>query len=176
MKRIVACLMFGLLGFFAWSCDDDKSAMYRQDFEKSYAIWLQFKAANANSYYYITESSSWVGFRSKTTIFVEEGSVVKRAFQYTYYENGKLVEKDSRSWIETGSELGKHKEGTELSTLDSIYKKAETEWLVKRDNVRNYFEAKNKGMLSLCGYVDNRCADDCFVGVSISEIRPLGTP
>jgi len=45
--------------------------------------------------------------------------------------------------------------------------------LLKRDNVTTYFEAKNNGMISSCGYWPNNCADDCFTGVSITLIEAL---
>lgn len=178
MKSVVISVLFSLTGIFCLSCssDDEIKKEYNQNFKESYSVWLKFKTASKNSYYYVAESSSWVGFRTKTKILVKEGVVAKREFDYTYFENGKLVEKDARSWTEVGDELGKHKEGAALLTLDEIYEKAEKEWIVKKSNVRNYFEAKNNGMLSLCGYVDNRCADDCFVGISISEIVPISEP
>ncbi len=78
-------------------------------------------------------------------------------------------------WEERGVELGAHT-GTAaagITTLDAVYQKARTEWLQKRENVTTYFEAKNEGLISTAGYVENNCADDCFVGVSIRLIEKL---
>ena len=58
-------------------------------------------------------------------------------------------------------------------TLDEIYSKAKNEWLVKRKNVTNYFEAKNDGLISTCGYVEKGCVDDCFAGITIKSIQSL---
>ena len=56
-------------------------------------------------------------------------------------------------------------------TFDQIYEKARTEWLVKRENATTYFEAENNGLISKCGYVDDGCQDDCFIGIQISSIK-----
>ncbi|MDD2426409.1 MAG: hypothetical protein PHU00_10410, partial [Bacteroidales bacterium] len=58
-------------------------------------------------------------------------------------------------------------------TLDVIYSKARQEWLLKRENAQTYFEAKNNGLISCCGYVEKGCMDGCFNGIYISYIQPL---
>jgi hypothetical protein len=35
---------------------------------------------------------------------------------------------------------------------------------------RKYFEAETDGLLSSCGYVEDGCQDDCFVGIHIAGI------
>lgn len=76
------------------------------------------------------------------------------------------------SWEESEEALGTHQNtpAAELLTLDQVYDKARTEWLMSRDNTTTYFENENNGMISLCGYTENNCADDCFIGISISSI------
>lgn len=78
-------------------------------------------------------------------------------------------------WEEKGVELGTHTRtaAAALITLDAVYQKARNEWLQERDNVTTYFEAKNDGMLSSAGYVENNCADDCFIGIHIRLIEKL---
>lgn len=79
---------------------------------------------------------------------------------------------DYLEWTERKVELGTHvsSPAASLWTLDQIYSKAKEEWLSPRDNVTTYFETKNDGLISTAGFVDNNCADDCFVGVSIKSI------
>lgn len=36
-----------------------------------------------------------------------------------------------------------------------------------------YFETKNNGLISTCGYVENTCADDCFIDITITRIAKL---
>lgn len=78
-------------------------------------------------------------------------------------------------WVEKGIEVGTHT-GTAASlpmTLDTIYQLARNEWLRERDNVTTYFKARNEGLISSAGYVEDNCADDCFRGVSIRQIEKL---
>ncbi|MBX2951327.1 MAG: hypothetical protein KF870_02405 [Leadbetterella sp.] len=78
-------------------------------------------------------------------------------------------------WEEKGVEVGTHT-GTSASspiTLDSIYQQARNEWLRERENVTTYFEARNEGLISSAGYVEDNCADDCFRGVNIRLIEKL---
>lgn len=82
---------------------------------------------------------------------------------------------DYLEWREYGATIGTHRDSPTdpYLTLDDIYDKAQNEWLKKNDDVTNYFEAKNNGMISSCGYVPIGCMDDCFNGVNISLIEPL---
>lgn len=169
MKKYILLLLSVMVGSVLSSCEDD-DFQHQKDFERSYQKWMDFKKHSGNTYYYITKSASWSGSHSKTKIVVANGIVVKREFEYTYYDKGQLVESESYSWTERGNELGTHDKGAGLFTLDEIYQKAKTEWLAKRGGVEYYFETKNDGMISSCGYVNEGCADDCFVGITITEI------
>ena len=45
-------------------------------------------------------------------------------------------------------------------------------WLrMDEDENLIFFEANNKGMISTCGYFPKNCADDCFTGITITEIK-----
>jgi hypothetical protein len=55
--------------------------------------------------------------------------------------------------------------------LDEIYEKARSNWLKKRGNAKTYFEAKNDGLISSCGYAEDGCQDDCFNGINITSIE-----
>lgn len=75
-------------------------------------------------------------------------------------------------WVETEAELGSHETSGAypLSTLDDIYMKAQDDWLRKRKDADTFFEAKNNGLISLCGYTPHDCVDDCFRGIGINVI------
>ncbi|MFD2920106.1 hypothetical protein ACFS6H_10325 [Terrimonas rubra] len=79
------------------------------------------------------------------------------------------------SWTETGAMVGAHTDtpATPFLTLDQVYEKAKNDWLKKRSGTTTYFEAKNNGLISACGYVPDNCADDCFTGIGISLIEAL---
>lgn len=83
---------------------------------------------------------------------------------------------EALEWTETEGNLGKTSRNSpaySLLTLDDIYNKARTEWLVKRSDASISFEAKNDGMISSAGYVPKNCMDDCFNGIYISSIEAI---
>jgi hypothetical protein len=150
---------------------------FHDDFEDSRNAWLSFKQKNANSYVYEVVSGSWTGVGSETIITVKAGKVTQRYFKMfvpaTYQAS---IPADKLEWTETENEIDTHPptSGAAASlTLDQVYEKARTEWLPKRSKAKAYFETKNDGMISDCGYVPDGCQDDCFIGISIAFIHSL---
>ena len=158
-----------------YSCDNNDFE-HESNFKKSYGKWSEFKAKSNNSYEYTAESSSWVGLAWQTVITVNNGEVVQRSFKYTYIAN-ELKENfgEELEWVENKEELNTHKNtgASAPLTLDEIYIKAEQDWLQKRKGFTTYFEAKNDGLISLCGFIPENCMDDCFTGISIKQIEIL---
>lgn len=146
---------------------------YRNDFEKSYKVWTDFKQAAHDSYRYTVTTSSWTGTRTTTVLTIDEGKVVKRSYvaSSTISSSNELIIHEQ--WEEAGATLNTHSNGSALLTLDQVYQKAKTEWLPKRAKATSYFETKNEGMISSCGYVEDNCADDCFVGITIANVEKL---
>jgi hypothetical protein len=157
------------------SCDKD-DLYYESAFDRSYSEWLTFKKVSDNSYRYTAIGGTWVGASWETTITVTDGEVTARSFKMTASEEllAEIPEEDLE-WTESRNEINSHTDtpAAKTITLDEIYEKARNEWLVKRDNVNAYFETDNDGMISTCGYVENNCADDCFIGIDISNIVQL---
>lgn len=156
------------------SCKKDK---IESDFDKSYDAWQSFKKSSANKYIYKVTRSSWTGYRDTTTITVSGGEVVERSYKQYGYESdsgNKLVLKDE--WLENNAQLNIHDNGAESITLDEVYSKAKNEWLKINEKDNDvYFETKNNGMISLCGYVPKGCMDDCFNGITIASIVEFNT-
>ncbi|QCX02259.1 hypothetical protein FGM00_02790 [Aggregatimonas sangjinii] len=163
-----------LIAGLSSSCEKDDSE-YQNDFEDSRKAWLDFKESTNNSYKYIVVGGSWVGFSWETTLTVSNGKLIGRHFKYTVTEGlAENVTEEELEWTENEAEIGTHEfVGADALTLDEIYDKAQREWLKKRENAKIYFETKNNGMISTCGYVENGCADDCFIGVTINSIEKL---
>lgn len=88
------------------------------------------------------------------------------------FPEGALAEGE---WVEEVKDFGSHSNSPAavLWTLDEVYSFAKATWLAKRSDATTSFEAKNKGMISRCGFVPNGCQDDCFNGISISKIEAL---
>jgi hypothetical protein len=149
---------------------------FHDDFEDSYNTWLSFKQKSANSYTYEVVSGSWTGFGSETIITVKAGKLTQRYFKmFVPATNQTSIPADKLEWTETEGQIDTHPDGGAAAplTLDEVYEKAKTEWLPKRSKSKAYFEAKNDGMISDCGYVPDGCQDDCFIGVSIAFIHTL---
>lgn len=170
MKERILLFMFLLMCCLFYSCSDD-GFEYESDFHKSYEVWLSFKEESSNSYVFTVQRSSVFGGSRETTIVVDNGVVKERSFVCSIRkEDGTIEILDE--WVEAEGELGGHEDSGAypLSTLDDVYKKAENDWLRKRKDADTYFEAKNDGMISLCGYWPHGCMDDCFTGINISVI------
>lgn len=173
MKTKIYLIALLMISCIITSCESD-DIDYQNEFQKSKKALQDFKKETNNSYKYTVDFSSWTGTASETTITVTNGVVSQRHFKYTNTSGLNNIPPKELEWTETGSEIGSHKNsGAAALTLDEIYLKAEQEWLVKKSNAKISFEAKNNGLLSTCGSVENGCQDDCFVGIRIKNIEPL---
>src|SRR5688572_19061658 len=114
MKRLLSCMVLVLL--VANACKKDGVA-YGGDYERSYLAWQDFKKTNGDSYSYQVGTSSWVGYRTETTITIKQGKVTERSFLVTMQQDigGTTVVKE---WKEDATQLGMHEEGAALLTLD----------------------------------------------------------
>lgn len=171
MKSSYLLFAFLLLGGLFIACKKS-DIEYNSDFRKSQQSWANFKASSGNSYRYVVASGSWVGTASETTITVRSGKVTQRSYILKGRDqtNALVV---LTEWQEDENSLNSHSGGAASLTLDEVYAKAQSEWLIKRSDATTYFEANNAGMISSCGYVENNCADDCFIGISITSIEKL---
>lgn len=157
------------------ACSSTKQLNFNSEYETSKSVWQTFKKNCNNSYKYTVTFNSWTGFGWDTEITVKNGIVVQRKFKYNSTEKGALnnIKESDLQWTETESKIGSHENGAKPITLDKIYDLAEQDWLSKKENAKAYFETKNNGMISVCGYVENDCMDDCFIGVRISNIQAI---
>lgn len=146
---------------------------YENDFDRSYKTWLAFKKSSNDSYRYKTYFASWVGFSGETTITVRLGKVVGRSFTLKARDHTTNEITVREEWTEDATSLNTHENGDSTLTLDDIYHKAKTVWLLKRKDADISLETKNNGMISACGFVPNNCADDCFTGINITSIEAL---
>ncbi|MFV0564271.1 MAG: hypothetical protein ACK5NB_00405 [Flavobacteriaceae bacterium] len=172
-NRIYAIALFCLVGLVsACDSDDDNTS---NAYETSKQVWLNFKAENSNTYQYTATESSWAGYGWETTLTVENGIVTERHFKYTQTPLDHNLSEEELEWTETDDQIGSHENGAQPLTLDEIYTLAEENWLTERENATIYFETENNGMISICGYVESNCADDCFIGIKIKSIEAYYT-
>ena len=167
-------LLLLCIGAGIFSCKKE-GLSHKSDFEKSSGEWEKFKKASGNTYQYTVFSNSWVGDSYQTVITVRNGKVVQRDFLWRGpADRNPVIPEDQKQWTEKENEINTHQYfGAEALTLEEIYATAKDYWLVKRENSETFFEAKNNGLLSRCGFVEDRCADDCFNGINITEIKKV---
>ena len=144
----------------------------------SHKAWQQIKAKIDGNYSYKVARYSRFGGGNSTEIIVRDNKVVERRYQSA---NGLPVpakpaedpKPNGESWIEKDKDLGKHKEGAALLTLDELYQKAIQ--IAKQEPPafhRLYTRFDGQGLLLACLTVDTRIADDVpHNGVSIASIQ-----
>jgi hypothetical protein len=172
MKRSWVLFSFVFVVLVATGCSKDID--HHSDYTRSFKAFQEFKKSSGNSYQYMTIQSSWVGSSTQTIITVRDGRVTNRAAVvrgFTASNSTTITIVDE--WEENEATLNSHNNGYPSRTLDEIYQLAKTEWLIKRKDATNFFEAKNDGMISNCGYFENNCQDDCTIGIHISWIKKL---
>ncbi|HTD97963.1 MAG TPA: hypothetical protein VK668_01700 [Mucilaginibacter sp.] len=182
MKRTF--LLFVTLIFVISSCKkDDPAINAKKDngdgpvlgYNDSYSAWVSYKNNVGNNYAYTVAWGSFFGFGAELKTNVSNGKVVSRDYTaYTYAQNSS-VKTVSKQWHEDGAALNTHpNDAAEALTIDGVYLKAKNVWL-KADPKTNdiYFETKNNGIISSCGYVPKGCQDDCFNGIHITAVTAL---
>lgn len=172
MKEKLGILTLVFIGVLLTSCEND-DFNYQSNFEKSYKVWLSFKSTSGNSYSYKVTQTSVFGPASETTITVNDGKVTERHFKYTSTVGMINVPPEVLEWTENGTEISSHTSGAAALTLDEVYEKARSEWLIKREKAKVYLETNNNGLISSCGYQEDGCMDDCFRGIHIASIKAL---
>lgn len=166
MKKLLSILFLSVL---LSSCDE---GIVETDFDKSLNVWKEFKKSVNNNYAYTVKSESWAGFGDSTIITVRSGVVTARKYTSYVIDSQTGKKNPTGNWTETKSDLNSHDSGAKAMTIDEIYEKASSEWLkIDKNDNSIHFETKNQGMISLCGYTNKNCKDDCFVGVVISNIK-----
>ncbi|EDM38491.1 hypothetical protein PBAL39_20500 [Pedobacter sp. BAL39] len=171
MKKYAYLIILSLATIFT-ACKKDKIE-HANDFEKSFKAWTTFKNTSGNTYSYIVVTSSWTGYSTETTLRVVNGQITGRSYIAKGIKGNPSSVYVVEEWSEDVNALNTHESGAALLTLDQVYDLAKNDLLLKRSNVETSFEAKNNGLISSAGYVENGCQDDCFRGISIKSISNL---
>lgn len=177
MKNKIFLLVTTLLCSIVSSCSTDDGPGYQSDFENSRKAWLHFRDTSHNSYRFtISGGSVFTTYGWETTITVSDGKIVERKFSYTPGAEDSIPG-DELEWTEGQDQINsaehQHTAAFTALTMDGLYAKAQTDWLVKRNNADPIFESANQGMISSCGYYIRDCQDDCFRGVHVKTIEKL---
>lgn len=149
----------------------DSATLQQQYLENSRLKWLEKKQAAGGNYSYKSSFASWVGFGSETVLTVEQDTVIKR--QYKAWDQQRTT---TAQWTEERSQLGQHKVGAALSTVDQLYQQC-ADILATRSSTSTNLSIGygDDGLLNYCLVSDKNCADDCASGVRIDAINFLSS-
>jgi hypothetical protein len=144
---------------------------------KSKIKWAEANAKHGNNYSYTVSFRSFVGFGHSTTVFIENGKVVKRQFEA--WDSPKAPQLPgaaptaNKTWVEKGDQIGKNPEGANAKTLDELYEAAEKVVNTKLENHQKlYLQMDKDGLLRHAFIVDTRIADDApRNGIAIDQIK-----
>lgn len=159
MLAILALCLLGITPMLhAAETDADK-------LKESLAKWEKAREACGGDYTLTYRWSSYVGFGHTTTITVKGNQVVERKFEEFSapkpVKPGEEAPKPTPKWVETGKEIGTHKEGAPAVTLDELYKQAATMLSAEVPaNNRRLVGYSKDGLLNYCFTQDKRIADD----------------
>lgn len=178
MKKLLSIVAF----FLIFSCESNDDAPENQlsalttlesqegiSYTESIDAWNTLKTNNGNSYSYQTYFISFTGFGSTTELKVINNVVTTRIYQ-EFSTDQMTGERDIiDSFTETGSQLGTNPKGATPLTIDQLYSTCAADYLVVDENENTiYFQTATNGLMTLCGFFPNNCADDCFEGITIS--------
>jgi len=145
----------------------------------SLKTWQEAKAKCGGNYSYKVRFTSWVGFGNETEIIIRNNKPAERKYRSW---SGRAVapvapgqppaKPKGEEWHEKGKDLGSHKKGAPLKTLDQLYDEAKVVVIKKRAaHERFYLRLDKQGLLQSCFIVDTRIADDApRNGVMIGQI------
>jgi hypothetical protein len=134
---------------------------------QSYQKWLDYKAAQGNTYVYYSSFASWTGFRTAFQVLVYHGSIARIIMTQTYINSGTgIVDTTAQREIPTDSA-----NFWEILNVDDMYKYAQDSVITKNtDSNTIYLELFENGLLKSCKYRPINCIDDCLFGVSIDAL------
>ncbi len=156
--RIAPIVVSLLLASVATAADPKADADKLAD---SLKTWEKAKEECGGDYSYQVRWSSAFGFGHTTTVTVKGNKVVERKYEeFGRAEGGKPAEAKEK-WVESGKDLGTHKEGAAARTVDDLYAVAKKlcEDKVPDGHVRGVGFDK-QGVLAYCYTRDTRIADD----------------
>ena len=158
-------------------CTVPVAESFSNDLEKvltSQKKWERLKQKCDGNYSYVVQWTSFAGFGAETTIIVKDNRVVGREFKTLKLTDGPTPpDQKQEIWAESAKDLGSHKRGAPLKTLDELYQKARlVAGQEPSENERRYLKFDKQGLLLQCFIVDTRIADDApQQGVDIASIN-----
>ena len=177
---VLCCAVVLTICLVAGWCVAAKQTDSHRALAKSLQTWKALKARCGGNYSYKVRFVSWVGFGNETEIVVRDNKVAERRYRewsgraVAVPVPGQPPKPQGKTWTERGKELGSHKKGAPLKTLDELYAQAKAVLDAgRRPHQKLYVRYDKQGLLLSCFTVDTRIADDApRKGVAITSITP----
>ena len=173
--------IFGIILFDTLSCEDPGQENVHEisllptlisrdgkTYQESIDAWGELKVTNGDSYIYQTTHTSWSSHGNTTEIRVDDGVVTTRIYQEFKINPSNSDRTITYSYREDGDGVGSNPKGAEPLTIDELYQTCIKDFMtadVETNTV--YFQTTTEGLMTLCGFVPEGCADDCYHGIRI---------
>lgn len=150
---------------FAFSQGCTAQSTKKTKIEIAKKVWKETVEKHNNNYSYVHTFSSAEGmFEVKYYIQVEKNKVVAVKSVSTYFDN----KRPSQEKIYTAKEIVSAK----FKTMEEILEFTEKEVLTKdKKEYEIYFSLDSNNFIKTTGFFHKMCADDCFEGYKISELK-----
>jgi len=134
--------------------------------DRSEERWRVLRDANHASYQYTRSASTFIGYRSQTTVTLKKGALFSRSYVAYAWGDANPFEQ----WTEQGAAIGSHSAGAPSVPFDALYQQCRG--FVARDPSRYkvHFTLDANGVVATCGAVLNGCQDDCFDGFVVDSL------
>lgn len=169
MSHANRAVLLASASLLLWGCSGDPTEGAKAGRER----WLATKAT-CGTYHYSVEHESFGGPERVTSIEITGDTPSARMFfkGHPPQNFGEPFVIDE-TWTEVGAEVGSHSGVTGAAlprTMDQLYEGCLRDVVIRdpKENLIN-FQADDRGVLEACIYFPRGCADDCGVGVIVSD-------
>lgn len=172
MKILTIILTFALSLISAQAQEEKAGADHKIQLVSSLKAWKKASAKSKGNYSYQVTTSSMMGYRTVTTITVENNKVVNRTFE-EFYPADMPKPENLKNYKEDVKTLGTHEHGATAHTMEELYDQAIQ--IAKKDlapHEQLYFKLDKNGILQCCFIINTRIMDDApSNGVNIANLK-----
>ncbi|GAA4291382.1 hypothetical protein [Aestuariibaculum suncheonense] len=194
IKKIPYFLLVALILNCTNEVDNNSNAKPLATFKMSLDYWSNLKQLHNASYNYTVSSKTELGYNCNTSITVENGIIMSRAFEvYTQYDDeANYLDFENRiilkSFFEDKTALGTHNcksndddynsisfcNAAPALTIDELYNTCLKKYLsVNPTSNEINFNVDDENLLKECYYTSNTCDDDCSFGIKLTHFEWL---
>jgi hypothetical protein len=159
-------ISLAVLGLALAGCASGSASPYDDQLDQATASWARDKAGCA-TYHYVRSTSSWTGSTSQTDVEITNDRATRRRYvEHVVQDNGQVK---TDQWDETGPAVGSHIGAFQARTIEQLL--ADCRRTVAQDPQANKITlvVGAHGVPSDCLFVPKNCADDCAMGVTLSD-------